>query len=192
MTDYRKYSSLYNSRGIFEVWHPYDWKDYTIPFYRNAVKKLVDDETTGAIMLYGSNGLGKSMLMNIAMKYELHKGKDVYVVDFRELVKQYIKSWRNEGIVEELMNCDCLAIDDIGKEFSNGGVSKELAVTTLDYVLRYRFQRQKTTWITTNMMLAEISEVYNGHIASLLKRNGTFLAFEGEDFGEGQYKKIMK
>lgn len=186
------YSKVYSSRGIWELWHDKTWDDFVEPFYKNAVKKFVKDEIKRNVLLYGSNGAGKSMLMNLAMKDLMHKGYDVRVIDFRHLVKEYTKSWRNEGKLPVLMMADYLAIDDLGKEFSSSGVSKELAVTTIDYVLRYRFQRKKSTWLTFNMMLGEIETAYNVDIASLLKRSSVALAFDEEDFGDRMFKKITK
>ena len=187
------YTGVYLSRGIWELWHNKTWDDYIHKFYKDTVQKFVADEETKNILLYGDNGMGKSMLMNLAMKDLLHKGKEVYVIDFRHLVKEYVKSWRNEGKLAELMLHDYLAIDDLGKEFQSGsGISKELAVTTLDYVLRYRFQRNKSTWMTFNLKLSEIGTSYNEHIASLIKRSSIALAFEGDDYGDKLFKKIVK
>lgn len=186
------YKEAYINRGIWELWHDLTWEDYIYPFYRNAVKKFVTDEVTDNILLYGDNGLGKSMLMNLAMKDLLHKGYEVYVIDFRHLIKEYTKSWRDEGKLGKLMMVDYLAIDDLGKEFSSGGISKELAITAIDYVLRYRFQRKKSTWMTFNMRLSELEEIYNKHVASLLKRSSIALAFEGADFGDRLFKKVTK
>lgn len=186
------YKEAYLKRGIWELWHDKNWDDYIYPFYRDKVKKFVYDEVQENILLYGDNGMGKSMLMNLAMKDLLHKEYEVYVIDFRHLVKEYTKSWRDEGKLGKIMMSDYLAIDDLGKEFSSGDVSKELAITALDYVLRYRFQRKKSTWMTFNMKLSEIEETYNGHISSLLKRSSIALAFEGEDYGDKLFKKITK
>jgi len=184
------YSPIYISSGIWELWHDKGWDDYVHDTYKNEVKKLVDDETTKNVLLYGDNGMGKSMLMNLAMKEFLHKQKDVYVIDFRHLIKEYIKSWRGDSKIGKILMVDYLAIDDLGKEFSSGDISKELAITALDYVLRYRFQRKKSTWMTFNLKLKEIEVEYNGHIASLLKRSSVAICFEGDDYGDNMFKII--
>lgn len=186
------YKPMYLARGIWELWHEKTWDDYIDPFYKNQIIKCVEDDVTENVLLYGDNGLGKSMLMNLAMKDFIAKGKEVYVIDFRNLVKEYTRSWRDEGKLGRIMMSDYLAIDDLGKEFSAGDVSKELATTALDYVLRYRFQRKLSTWLTFNMKLNEISDCYTPHIASLLKRSSIAIAFEGEDFGDKLFKKITK
>lgn len=192
MTTYNKYKALYNKHGIWELWHDKEWPDLEDDFYRTTVKGFSDREAKENILLYGVNGSGKTMAMNLAMKDLLHKGKEVYVIDFRNLVKEYIKSWRDEGIMGMLMKVDYLAIDDLGKEFNSGEVSKELAITTLDYVLRYRVQRERPTWMTFNLMLGDIEPAYNKHIASLIKRSSISVAFEGADYGEGLFRKITK
>ena len=188
------YNSAYIERGIWELWHDKDWSDFEDKFYRDQVQKFVLDKTKENILLYGENGTGKSMLMNLAMKDLLHQGHEVYVIDFRHLINEYTKNWRGEGKLGRLMMSDYLAIDDFGKEFNSGGsgVSKELAITTIDYVLRYRFQRRLPTWMTFNMYLEDVKLCYNEHIASLLKRSSIALAFYGKDYGDKLFKQITK
>lgn len=186
------YNAVFAQRGIWEIWHTKTWDDYIHPFYREEVKKLVEAETDKNIILYGDNGMGKSMLMNLAMMEFVKKGFSVQVIDFRHLIKAYIQSWREDSRIAEFMLCDYLAIDDLGKEFQSEGMSKELAITTLDYVLRYRFQRKKSTWLTFNMGLKDVKSTYNGHVASLLKRNTIAILFEGDDFGDTQLQTIKK
>lgn len=186
------YNQAYIKRGIWELWHDKTWDDYIYPFYKKKVLEFVEQEIEHNVLLYGDNGMGKSMLMNLAMKDYLHKGFEVYVIDFRHLVKEYTKSWRDDGKLAQIIKSDYLAIDDLGKEFQGGDVSKELAATALDYVLRYRFQRKLSTWMTFNMTLSEIGPSYTEHIASLIKRSSVAIAFEGEDYGNKLFKKIVK
>ena len=185
-----KYASAYNSCGIWELWHEKTWEEYTNKEYSKIIKGFVDNEVEHNVILYGNNGTGKSMLMNLAMKDLMHKGYSVYSIDFRHLIKEYLKSWRDTGKLGTIVGAEYLAIDDLGKEFNSGEVSKELAITTLDYVLRYRFQRKLSTWLTFNMPLGEIKVEYNEHIASLLKRSSVAICFEGDDFGEQLFKVI--
>lgn len=184
------YIDSYLDRGIWELWHDKTWDDYVHKKYRKEVQKLVETESDNNVLLYGANGLGKSMLLNLAMKDFLHSGKEVYVIDFRNLVKEYAKSWRGEGKLNRLLKVDYLGIDDLGKEFDASGMSKDLAITTIDYVFRYRFQRKKPTWVTFNMPLASVKENYNEDIASLFKRNTTAIAFKGDDYGDTLIKMI--
>jgi DNA replication protein DnaC len=190
-TDY-DYSGVYLSSGIMQRWHNLTWDDYIHEFYKKEVRKFVAEEGRKNVLLYGDNGMGKSMLMNLAMIDFIRKGFTVHVIDFRDIVKEHLSSWRGQGIMDRLLNVDYLAIDDLGKEFNSSEMSKELAVAALDYVLRHRFQRELPTWITFNMPLADIGSIYNEHIASLLKRSSVALLFEGDDFGDRVFKIIKK
>lgn len=183
-------SPIYVKHGIWESWHKKTFDDYIgNDFQVNEVFDLIDSESNDNVILYGNNGTGKTMLMNLAMKELLHRGKAVYVIDFRNLIKVYTASWKgNTNALNHILSVDYLAVDDLGKEFKNEGVSKELANSTLDYVLRYRVQREKPTWLTFNMLLKDVKSVYNEHIASLLKRNTTAILFDGDDYGDNLIK----
>lgn len=192
-TVFNKFAETYNDRGIWEQWHNVEFSDYTEDFYREQVEKLCFDESDQNILLYGKNGNGKTMLMNLAMKKLFQAGYEVYVIDFRHLMKEYIRSWKDDNTkIARFLTVDYLAIDDLGKEFKAEGVSAELANATIDYILRYRVQRNKPTWLTFNMTLNEIKQTYNGHVASLLKRNTTAIEFTGADYGDKQFTKITK
>ena len=182
----------YLERGIWECWHDMEFEDHTSQHHRDIISQLCKEESKQNVVLYGKNGNGKTMLMNIAMKKLFAQKNEVYVVDFRHLIKEYTRSWRSEDTkMARFLTVDYLAIDDLGKEFKvDGGVSVELANSTLDYVLRYRIQRNKPTWLTFNILLGDIHKVYNGHISSLLKRNTTAIQFDLEDYGNKQLTKV--
>ena len=194
MIDYSKYTQSYLARGIWEKWHSKTWEDYVSPEGHDIVtpvRDLVETETKATVLLYGKNGTGKTMLMNIAMKELLHRGKSVVVLDFRDLVSLYTASiWRHEGRLLELLDYDYVGIDDLGKEFSSSDMSRELVCTVIDYVIRYRNARQKSTWITFNLLLKEVAMTYNEHIASLFKRDAVAIGFDGVDFGDNQLNII--
>tara|TARA_Y100000034_G_scaffold29728_1_gene36176 strand:+ start:51364 stop:51927 length:564 start_codon:yes stop_codon:yes gene_type:complete len=182
------YSSVYRDRGIWEHWHDKEFSDYKgkeVQF----IEPLVSEETKKNVILYGNNGTGKSMLMNIALKNLLHRGKEVYVIDFRMLVNEYVSSWGRSDLINHILTVDYLGIDDLGKEYNISDNSKELAVTTLDFIMRYRYQRELSTWLTFNFGLKDIKPVYGEHLASLLKRNTIAVTFDGSDYGDNLFKK---
>lgn len=187
-----RYSQVLNSRGIWEIWHDKGWDDYVGEENKQKVINHLLKASERGLILYGTNGTGKTMLMNLSMKYFLlEEKKEVQVVDFRALVSAYTKSWGKEPSdeLETYLNVKYLGIDDIGKEFKGGDISRELAVTTLDHVLRYRFQRLRPTWITMNLELKEVKEYYNEHISSLLKRCCDAVKIEGTDYGDKLFNK---
>ena len=84
------YTGVYLSRGIWELWHNKTWDDYIHKFYKDTVQKFVADEETKNILLYGDNGMGKSMLMNLAMKDLLHKGKLNLISLLKLSIKRFV------------------------------------------------------------------------------------------------------
>jgi DNA replication protein DnaC len=187
-----RYREALVRRGIWELWHDVQWDDYEGEDNLEKVVSHMRNRLDRGLILYGTNGTGKTMLLNLAMKdLLLSKQGTVHVIDFRHLVSAYTDSWNKEGgeKMQEILNCNFLGIDDIGKEFKGGDISRELAITTLDYVIRYRFQRKRPTWITMNLQLKDVKTYYNEHISSLLKRCCDAVHIDGTDYGDKLFNK---
>lgn len=141
------------------------------------------------VLLRGENGCGKTMLMNLFFIQFLQKRKTSYVVYFPRLVDLFKAGWGGDPRFNALVNADFLGIDDVGKGFMmEGGASKELVVSCLDYILRTRYDSGKPTWMTTNLSLKSFGEIYSKSIASLIKRNFDVLVFNHPDFYDDRYK----
>jgi DNA replication protein DnaC len=75
-----------------------------------------------------------------------------------------------------LFNCDLLIIDDLGTELANSFTNSEIF-----NVINTRLISNKKTIISTNLSLAELSQVYTDRISSRLFGNFTILKFFGPD-----------
>jgi DNA replication protein DnaC len=186
---------VYRSRGVLAKWHPFTFDNFT---ENDAVKQLVLDYIEEAktmkkekgFLFTGGNGTGKTMLMNLLMKKFIDMRETVHVISFPTLVGQYAKNWRGEGMLGALMKVQYLAIDDMGKEFTSSDVSKDLVTSAFDYVLRYRTQDCKATFITSNLKLHEIRDVYSPAIESLTSEAMTIVELDGQDYRRKNLQEV--
>ncbi len=181
--------SMMLKSGILEKWHDKTFKNFEgdkealaeVEEYIQGYKKYRSEGVGG--LLYGSNGTGKTYLLNCLFKELLFWNREeVYIVSFPTIISNYTKNWRGEGNWSDIINVPMLGIEEIGKEFSASGVSKELVVAALDALLRYRVQRMKPTWFTTNLMPPEIIQVYGKSLSSLFKESSKIIEVKGDDY----------
>ena len=83
---------------------------------------------------------------------------------------------RNSSHLETIYACDFLTIDDLGTELTN-----TLVATGFYQVLNERILRQKSTIITTNLPIQEISARYTERIFSRLTSHYTIIRLIGDD-----------
>lgn len=176
--------------GILQKWHDKTWDTFTNDA---AAKKLLRDyvkrheevrrDGTG-LFLYGANGTGKTLCLNLVMK-DLHKlGYTVRVISLPTLITQFTAGWYDKtekrDFQKMLQTVDFLGIEEIGKEFKAG--ANELGVMVLDNVVRYRLQMQRPILATSNTGPKDIKSVYTEDIASMLREFCLPLNVQGEDF----------
>jgi DNA replication protein DnaC len=185
--------ALYNSHGILALWHDKEFEDFTgdreiLKFIEEYVDEVENNiSQSRGVLLTGTLGTGKTMLMNLSFKRFLKANKNVYITSFPNLVSQYTKNWRGEGILSTLMNAPFLGIDDIGKTFEGTQVSKDLTCAALDYILRYRVQSCRPTWLTANIPAHEFKTQYTPAIASLLSEGCILAELNGADQREKMF-----
>ena len=75
-----------------------------------------------------------------------------------------------------LLECDLLIIDDLGTELSNGFVASELFT-----ILNERHLRKRSTIISSNISLEELSEHYSERLFSRITSNYELFKFTGSD-----------
>ena len=190
------YAPLFNRCGIFERWHYLTYADFKggNSDIATVIAEYAEPEVhkEKGIIIRGTNGTGKSMLMNISFKKLIVKHKKtVFITTLDSIVKAYTNSWRGDNeVLENMKNCDYLGLDDLGKEFATSGTSIDLIVAALDLVLRHRFNRLKPTWITTNESLTEIKKVYGKSLASLIGRSCDSITLNGDDYSAQVHKNL--
>jgi len=109
------------------------------------------------INLIGDVGTGKTFLLECCASKLLDAGKNVIFVtafDFNEECRKYHFSQPN--ILNEIIECDCLIIDDLGTE----PVLKNITVEYFYNVINLRQAKGKATLISTNLDFANLMNRY--------------------------------
>jgi DNA replication protein DnaC len=195
----RTQADRYVYSGILEKWHNKEWKHFTnCPAAKTEVQNYLAKIQTAredgvGLYLWGANGVGKSLCMNIAFKQLLAQGYKVHIITLSTIITKFTGSWydseqRNE-LYGRLLNVDFLGIEEIGKEFKS---ATDLGSVVLDSIIKYRIQRGLPTWATSNVKPTEISGTYTIDIASMLKEASVPVQFVGEDYRDKIKERIKK
>jgi DNA replication protein DnaC len=171
---------LWQNKGFFSC---NDVPENIVTTAQNFVELAKDFKIPKGYYLFGGTGRGKSLLMNVVFLELLKAGKNVLVIPFQDIAQIYLN--RHDLFTkDELVTKPFLGIDDVGTEFSATMASEELLKSILDYVLRQRIQRNKSTWVTSNEEPSSIKIKYGARVFSLMKEafSGVLFFNQGTDF----------
>lgn len=141
-----------------------------------------DNATKQIIFLSGNVGVGKTTLAFSTANALLDKGYSVYYVTAFDLNNIFVNEQFNRPNNErfyEILDCDCLIIDDLGTEMTNS-----IEIGYLFNVIDTRINNLKKTIICTNLDLEDFSKKYGERSASRLTNAKYALAInyiEGKD-----------
>ena len=123
------------------------------------------------LLISGFSGVGKTFLANCIAGNLLSRGYTVlYLSAFRlfEIFEHYRFGDRDLSKqasmdFDNILDCDLLIVDDLGTEMSNTYTTSQLFVC-----LEERDREKKSTMITTNLTMDDLSKRYSERIASRL------------------------
>lgn len=177
------------------------YDDIMLENAKNVVINYISDidstySSGRGLYLYGSNGVGKSMLGSIIVKEAYRHRYSSKRITFVEYINEYTKIWKSQSIEEKesledqfysyTKAVDFLVLEEIGKE----STKPDLALTILEDCLRYREEHGLCTVICTNLSLRDlISLKYQSKsIESLIHGSMTPVKILGVD-RRGTYEK---
>ena len=201
-------SLFYTQSGLSGILQKENFDTFDLSYYR---KDLMDEKTgkssyeimSGALgtcrtfaqqfqrgaeknslLLTGAAGRGKTFLTHCIAKELIDKGHSVIYYSAGELFDLIAKNRFGRGQDEDdqmpddqyLSGCDLLIIDDLGTEIVNSFVASQLF-----RLLNERILNHKSTLISTNLSLAQLSALYSERIMSRITSSFTLLAFFGND-----------
>lgn len=169
-----------------------------VDYIKNYIKHLPDNFINNqGIMLYGSNGVGKSFIATIIVKYAYIFRYTSKRCTFMEYINEYTRMWgcKNPQEKEELEELfyrnykavEFLCLEEIGKELDT-----KLSPTVLEDLLRYREERGLVTIICTNLNPQDLTAKYGNSIMSLIKGNCTPIKLVGQDNRQSVFKERIE
>ena len=170
---------------------------------RKSLKKFVVDyinniednfKNSRGIYLYGSNGVGKTLISSILLKEAYRHRYSCKRVTFQEYINSYTKVWNANSIEDreeletnlytDFKGVEFLVLEEIGK-----GVETSIEVPILEDLLRYREDKGLVTIFATNISPSTVKDTYGVSIFSLITGNCIPVQIEGEDLRKKRMKK---
>lgn len=143
---------------------------------RNAYQACLEftqnfKETPKNILFYGDTGVGKTFLTNCIAESLLSQGYSViYFTAFQlfDILSKGVFEKDTDAIQanQNIFDCDLLVIDDLGTELSNS-----FTVSQLFLCINERMLHGKSTIISTNLSLGQISDRYSERTFSRIMDN---------------------
>ena len=197
-------SEYYSYCGIHKKWQDKTAKDFTndlesLEIVRKYLGNVWSHYKKGVgIYLYGSNGVGKTLLLNIVFKELIRLKFSARIISMSELITKFTSGWHNEetrmSLERTLKEVQFLGIEEIGKEYKNKQTKESTSVGlhVLDTIIRHRINESKPIWITSNVHPDQIAEMYSEDIASMLREVAIPLKVLGKDYRVKIAKKNLK
>lgn len=148
----------------------------------------------GGLCLFGSNGVGKTLIACIVAKEAYKLRYSTRRVTFVDYMSRYTLVWsarsleEKEAAEDDLYNnykaVEFLVLEEIGKE-----VDSKASAPILEDLLRYREDNGLVTIICTNLSPKDLESRYGTSVSSLLKGNMTPIKIEGIDKRKEYYDK---
>lgn len=129
-----------------------------LKYIKDFLKKKMNNEPVKGLYLSGSFGSGKSYILSALLNELSLKGFKCVNVNYPLLLnslKASFNDYNYNDVMDEIMTCDVLLIDDIGAENNSAWARDEVLGT----ILQYRMDNVLTTFFTSNFTIGELENV---------------------------------
>lgn len=129
-----------------------------LKYIKDFLKKKMNNEPVKGLYLSGSFGSGKSYILSALLNELSLKGFKCVNVNYPLLLnslKASFNDYNYNDVMNEIMTCDVLLIDDIGAENNSAWARDEVLGT----ILQYRMDNVLTTFFTSNFTIEELENV---------------------------------
>lgn len=129
-----------------------------LKYIKDFLKKKMNNEPVKGLYLSGSFGSGKSYILSALLNELSLKGFKCVNVNYPLLLnnlKASFNDYNYNDVMNEIMTCDVLLLDDIGAENNSTWARDEVLGT----ILQYRMDNVLTTFFTSNFTIEELENV---------------------------------
>lgn len=130
-------------------------RNIILKYIKDFLKKKINNEPVKGLYLSGSFGSGKSYILSALLNELSLKGYKCVNINYPLLLnklKASFSDYNYNDVMEEIMTCDVLLIDDIGAENNSQWARDEVLGT----ILQYRMDSDLTTFFTSNFTINEL------------------------------------
>ncbi len=136
-------------------------------------------ENSESLLFFGKTGLGKTHLSLSIANEVIKKGYNVVYGPISRIIGSIEKehfSNDERTILNNVINCDLLILDDLGTEFTT-----QFVVSTIFDIVNSRVLNKKPTIINTNLSFEELKQKYSDRVVSRISKDCRMLQFFGKD-----------
>jgi len=140
-------------------------KKFIVARIEHLNKKLQDvihGDIDEGVLLWGISGAGKSYAMAAMARTYFFQGFGVKRVHYESLCLKLRDTFKPRatqtewGIIEPLLTCDKLFIEDLGTAKSLGGTETDHSTRTFTLILDQRMEEMLPTFVTTNKSIENL------------------------------------
>jgi DNA replication protein DnaC len=186
--------------GIEYKYQRFDWHDLAVSMpprildYLKNAKQIIDAGL--GLVLYGSEGTGKTLLAVLLLKTLIGRGHDGYFTSYSDMIQRFHEGRydreEREWFLRRMTHASVLVIDDIGREQIRRtleraeGRTVDALNSTAEFlfedVIRHRVAMSCPTFITSNLALSDLATKYGSNVMSLLEEQAIPVELTGADW----------
>lgn len=181
--------------GVTKKWHEKSFSDFdNDSLAKKEVLEYLKNHKSAfnkgiGLFLYGNNGVGKTLLLNLSFMQLIEKEYRVRIIALSDLVSLFMNAWYNDADLQALnyiKRVPFLGIEELNKEYKkfsklSDDSTNSPAIQAIDSILRFRLQNCLPTWFTSNTQPADVKEHYTNDIVSMLNEMVYPILVKGED-----------
>lgn len=157
---------------------------------RNYIDSLEENISEGrGLLITGPYGSGKTGSSVIIMKYVLNLGGTALMVSSDDIMQTAIEDQDFDDrytMWERMSMVDLFVMDDLGGEHV-----KEFGKSKIEKIVRNRYNCKRATIVTSNLMLEELAEQYQG-LMQVLTSQSAHISLGDHDWREMERKEVSE